>query len=87
MLNFGVEVGIYNKKTKGFLRFDLESRRIKADSIHPFLKVGSRDVSRREGESREGDAVCLEEFRIYSEKDPSSKGIISFGAHVYIVNR
>lgn len=39
MLNYGLELGIYNKKTKGFFRFDLESRKIKADSIHPFLKV------------------------------------------------
>ena len=39
MVNYGVELGIYSRKTNGFLRYEVESRKVKADSVHPFLKV------------------------------------------------
>lgn len=44
VVNYGVEFGIYSKKTQKFLRYDAENRRVKADSVHPFLKVDSASI-------------------------------------------
>lgn len=76
-MNYGVEFGIYSKKTQRFIRYDPDQRRVKADSVHPFLKVNSKGQ----------DGISLEEFRIYSEKDPSTRGMITFGSHIYIINK
>jgi hypothetical protein len=38
-LQYGMELGIYNKKTNGYLRCEEDGRKIKCDGIHPFLKV------------------------------------------------
>jgi hypothetical protein len=83
VVNYGVELAIYSKKTSKFMRYDPESRKVKADSIHPFLKVGRS----QKANSRETGTVCLEEFTIYNEKDPSIRGPLTYGSHVYLINK
>lgn len=82
---FGSEVAIYSSKTNGFLRYDIESRRVKADGIHPFLKVWHSIIQATWRDQEK--SVSLEEFRIYSEKDQSQKSAISFGSHIFIINK
>jgi hypothetical protein len=83
VVKYGVELAMYSKKTGKFARYDPETKRAKTDSIHPFLKVAPVD----EASSRAQGEICLEEFRIYNEKDPSQKGAVAFGSQVYIVNK
>lgn len=82
---FGSEVAIYSSKTNGFLRYDVESRRVKADGIHPFLKVRAEMIKATWRDQEK--SVSLEEFRIYSEKDQSQRGAVSFGSHIFIINK
>lgn len=52
VVNYGVELGIYSSKSQGFLRHDLERRTVRADSIHPFLKVQGPHAVQRDQRRR-----------------------------------
>jgi len=34
-----------------------------------------------------GEGGGLEEFRIFNEKDATMRGLVTFGAHVFVINK
>lgn len=67
VVNYGVEIAVYSKKTNKFMRYDPESRKVKADSIHPFLKVEPWFI-RQTAERKE--ASVLKSLRSTMKKTP-----------------
>jgi len=76
LVTYGMELGILNRKTHGYLSCENGGMSIHGRGIHPFFKTKHFD-----------HAIIPEEFYMFNHQSPEHRGPITFGSQVSIVSR